>query len=195
MTKVALYFGSFNPIHNAHIALSEYILQHTEVEELWFVVTPQNPLKEAHTLLADKHRVKMVEIAIGGNKRFRVCDVELSLPKPNYTVNTLSHLSQTYADCQFSLIIGADNMLIFDRWRDYDKILKHHNVYVYPREGCDVNVLSPFYNQMTYLHYAPLINISSTAIREKIMRHEDTKQLINQDIYKYIMLNNLYADC
>ena len=175
MKKVALYFGSFNPIHNGHIGLGEYLLEHADIDELWYVVSPQNPLKQRVDLWDDELRYRLACIATNNNPRLKVCDVEFHLPIPSYTINTLRVLSERYKNYQFSLLIGADNYQIFDRWYCYDEILRDYSIYVYPREGVEVD-----YNKFPQMHWldAPLYPISSTMIRGNLSRMEDIGDLV-----------------
>ncbi len=182
LRKVALYFGSFNPIHNGHIGLGEYMLEHGGVDELWYVVSPQNPLKKRTDLWDDGLRYRLACEATKGNTRLSVCDVEFDLPKPSYTINTLRTLSERYQDCQFSLLIGADNYAIFDKWYCYDEILRDYEVYVYPREGVVVDRAK--FPQMKWLD-APLYPISSTMIRERLARGEAVDDLVPFKITDY----------
>ena len=184
--KVALYFGSFNPIHNGHIGLGEYLLEHADVDELWFVVSPQNPLKKRADLWDDELRFRLACEATKGNERMAVCDVEFDLPKPSYTVNTLRMLSKKYPNCKFSLLIGADNYQIFDKWYCYDEILRDYTIYVYPREGVEVDMTK--FPQMKWLD-APLYPISSTMIREKLERGESVEDLVPFDSKELGMRN------
>ena len=180
--KVALYFGSFNPIHNGHIGLGEYLLEHADVDELWYVVSPQNPLKKRADLWDDELRYRLACEATKGNERMGVCDVEFDLPKPSYTVNTLRILSEKYPDYQFSLLIGADNYQIFDKWYCYEEILRDYTIYVYPREGVEVDMTK--FPQMKWLD-APLYPISSTMVRERLVRGELVDDLVPFDIMDY----------
>lgn len=175
MKKVTLYFGSFNPIHNGHIGLGEYLLDHTDINELWYVVSPQNPLKNRDDLWDDKLRYELACIATKHNSRLKVCDIEFHLSVPSYTVNTLRILSKEYPDYQFSLLIGSDNYQIFDKWYCYDEILRNYCIYVYPREGVDVDKAK--FPQMHWLD-APLYPISSTMIRERLKRGDSVVDLV-----------------
>ena len=175
MRKVALYFGSFNPIHNGHIGLGEYLLEHSDIDELWYVVSPQNPLKQRADLWDDELRYKLACLATQYNPRLFVCDIEFYLSKPSYTINKLLVLSKKYPEYQFSLLIGADNYQIFDRWYCYDEILRDYSIYVYPREGVVVDYNK--FPQMRWLE-APLYPISSTMIREMLSQNKDIGDLI-----------------
>ena len=180
--KVALYFGSFNPIHNGHIGLGEYLLEHADVDELWYVVSPQNPLKKRADLWDDELRYRLACEATKGNERMGVCDVEFDLPKPSYTVNTLRILSEKHPNYQFSLLIGADNYQIFDKWYCYEEILRDYTIYVYPREGVEVDMTK--FPQMKWLD-APLYPISSTMVRERLARGESVEDLVPFSIRDY----------
>ena len=137
MRKVGIYSGSFNPIHHGHVMLANYLVEFSDLDELWFVVSPQNPLKQSAELLDDKERLKMVQLAIGDDPRFHVSDIEMHLPKPSYTINTLSILSDQHPDYQFVFICGMDSLQNLHRWRDYQKILDRFKLLVFPREGND----------------------------------------------------------
>lgn len=164
--RIMLYFGSFNPIHIGHMALAEYVLKEKLSEELWFVLSPQNPLKQASELMPDEERIGRIRKAISHKEHMQICDVELTMPRPNYTINTLNRLTDLYPSHQFSILIGADNAQIFQRWRDAELIYNHFPIYVYPRKSSEpVNCRFP---QMHILANAPIINISSTAIRNRM---------------------------
>lgn len=175
LRKVALYFGSFNPIHKGHIGLGEYLLEHSDVDELWYVVSPQNPLKQKADLWDDVLRYRLACEATKHNPHLSVCDIEFHLPVPSYTVNTLRILSEKYKEYKFSLLIGADNYQIFDKWYCYDEILRNYKIYVYPREGVEVDRNK--FPQMNWLD-APLYPISSTMIRERLKRGESIDDLV-----------------
>ncbi len=188
--KVGLYFGSFNPIHNGHIGLAKYILEKTDVEEVWFVVTPRNPMKECSILISDALRVEMAQIATKNEVGVEVCEEELKLPQPNYTINTLEHLTKHYGMHEFSLIIGGDNMQIFEKWKDYDKILARYRVMVYPRDNSDsgTKILEGF----EVLKDAPLFDVSSTEIRLKVARGERIIGMVGEEVEQYIREKGLY---
>ena len=181
--NIGLFLGSFNPIHNGHLGLAQYILTQPEVDEVWFVVSPNNPLKDRSTLLDEKLRLQLTELAVVGIAGLRACDIELSLPKPSYTVNTLRALSELYPQHRFTLIIGSDNMAIFDRWKDYRYILDNYPIVVYPRQGDDITKLSGKYPEMKVLAGAPMFNISSTRIRLLYKNGESYRQLVPKTVY------------
>lgn len=183
-TKIGLYFGSFNPIHIGHLIIANHLLQFTELSQIWFVVSPHNPLKEKNTLLSDHHRLAMVKIAIDDNPNFRVTDIEFTMPKPSYTINTLAYLSDKYPNKEFALIMGEDNLSTFDKWKNYDVILQHYHVYVYPRINEKPTKFIDFDN--IHITKAPIIEISSSYIRQCIKEKKEVKYLLPENVYKYI---------
>jgi nicotinate-nucleotide adenylyltransferase len=172
--KVGIYGGSFNPIHFGHIGLAEWIAHNTDIDEIWLMVSPNNPLKDS-TILADEHiRLQEARIATQHIKTIKVSDFEFNLPRPNYTANTLRKLSQAYTDYEFTLIIGEDNLNIFTKWRDYTYILANYRIFVYPRRGNKQSVNETIANmqiktikELRYLQDAPYYDISSTELRAK----------------------------
>lgn len=166
--NIALYFGSFNPIHLGHTALAKYVLCHGGVDELWLVVSPNNPLKESSELADEKLRLQMAKIATRSIEGVKVSDIEFGMPKPNYTINTLRTLSSHYPEHNFSLVIGSDNMRLFDRWREHEAILRDYTVLVYPRERDDLMSLHALYPQMHILKGAPLLQVCATQIRKAL---------------------------
>lgn len=181
--EILLYFGSFNPIHIGHLAIANYLVEYTNVSELWFVITPQNPLKKASTLLDDRTRQYLVELAIDKHEKFKVCDIEFYLPKPNYTVMTLAYLSEKFPDKKFSILIGGDNLETFDKWKNYQTILKNHKLYVYRRPGYEVRT---FENADIEIVDAPQIEISSSFIRESINKGKNMRFFLPEKVYQYI---------
>ncbi len=190
LVRTGLFFGSFNPVHNGHMAIAEYILEFTDLEQLWFVVSPQNPLKRKDTLLDDHHRLEMVYRAIGDDPRFRVSDIEFRMPKPSYTVDTLSYLSEKYPERLFSLILGADNLLSFNKWKNCEILVQKYKRYVYPRYGvADSEIVK---DQNIELVPAPRIEISSSFIREAIAAGKKVKYFLPGPVYEYIDEMNFY---
>jgi len=174
--KIGLFFGSFNPIHIGHIAIANYMAKFTDLEEVWLVVSPQNPLKEKESAGDAKKRLATVKKAIEGDLVLKVSDVEFSLPQPSYTVNTLEHLQKKFPDDKFILIIGSDNLNVFDKWKDHEKILNGFKIYVYPRAGSDDGKLKTHRN--VKIVDAPKMDISSTFIREQIKKGKDVSSFI-----------------
>ncbi len=174
---IVLFPGSFNPIHLGHIQLAEYVLTQPNVDEVWFLVSPNNPLKEANTLWDEQFRLQLVQAAIQGKERMRVSDFEFALPRPSYTANTLRALAVAYPDKQFALLIGEDNMQVFDKWREHEWIAANYPIYVYPRENAD-SLSSLSYEggrgSLYILNDAPLCPISSTEIRERLQQINNT---------------------
>lgn len=190
--KVGIFGGSFNPIHIGHCILASYILQNGNFDEIWFIVSPQNPLKDkADYEVADCHRIEMVRLAIETQPRLKMCDVEFGLPVPSYSINTLEFLEQKYPDCEFELIIGSDNWLQFNKWRDFEKIISNYGVTVYPRPGYPLNE-SPNIGNVEFID-APLIGISSTYIRNSIIKGLDMNFFVPESVLKYIITNKLYG--
>lgn len=164
--RVGLFGGSFNPIHYGHTGLAQYILENTDIQQVWLMVSPQNPLKKRADLMPDETRLRLAREATASMPNIRVCDIEMQLPVPSYTLNTLNVLKEMYPAIEFTLIIGSDNVFVFDRWYGYKEILENFPILVYPREGYDAaELISTRYPQMRLLSDAPLFPISSTQIR------------------------------
>ena len=187
--RTGIFGGSFNPIHIGHLALANYLCENDYIDELWFLVSPQNPFKQNEKLLDDKTRLRMVNAAVRGYGRFYVSDFEFSLPKPSYTINTLNKLSETYTDRNFYLIIGADNWAAFDRWKSPEEIISKHHVLVYPRLGYDIPEMLP---QNVRAVDSPLIEVSSTFIRESISQGKDVRYFLHPAVYEIIEKESLY---
>lgn len=190
MKRTGLFFGSFNPIHVGHLIIANTMLTGSEMDELWFVVSPHNPLKERASLLADHHRLQMVRIAIENNYRMRACDVEFHLPTPSYTVVTLTHLNELYPDREFCLIMGSDNLDNFHRWRNYQHILDNYQIFVYPRPGHTGGDLANHANVHTV--EVPMMDISSSYIRERIAKRLSVEYLLTEPVYKYLTEMHFY---
>lgn len=182
--KIGLFFGSFNPIHNGHLAIAEYFQKNTDLEEIWFVISPQNPLKNNSDLLPEKERLMLVKAAIFGHPGFAICDVEFSLPRPSYTIDTLSLLKNEYPNYQFVIIMGSDNLAILNTWKDYRKILEQWTLYVYNRpEFHDI----PYKDEPNVSFFeAPLLPISSSMIRQKIRKKENYQALVHPSVANYL---------
>jgi nicotinate-nucleotide adenylyltransferase len=188
--KVGLFFGSFNPIHIGHLALANYMLEFTELERIWFVVSPHNPLKEKKTLLADHHRLQLVNLGIGDNARILASTIEFKLPQPSYTVNTLAHLSDKYKQHEFSIIMGADNLQTLHKWKNYEAILEHYKIYVYPRPNYEPGELKS--HPSVIITDAPLMEISSSFLREGIQNKKDLRYFFHPDVWNFIDEMNFY---
>ena len=190
MRKIGLFFGSFNPIHIGHLVIANTMRQMTDLDEVWFVVSPQNPLKERQTLLADHHRLEMVRRAVDDNYKLRACDAEFHLPIPSYTVLTLAHLGEQYRDKEFSLIMGSDNLDTFERWRNWEYILEHYHIYVYPRPGHTGGKLAS-HPHVTMVQ-TPQMDISSSYIREQIRQGHDVRYMLSEPVYQYLTEMHFY---
>ena len=188
--KVGLFFGSFNPIHVGHMILANYMASFTDIDEVWFVVSPHNPLKEKASLLHQNQRLHMVNLAIDNIPVFKSSNIEFSLPQPSYTINTLAHLKEKFPKHQFSLIIGEDNLYSFKKWKNYEEILNKYHLYVYPRPGCDASELKNHPN-VTFTN-APLVDISSTFIRQAIKDKKDVSLFMPKPVAAYVSEMNFY---
>jgi nicotinate-nucleotide adenylyltransferase len=193
MKNVLLYFGSFNPIHKGHIALAEWVVEQGLCDELIFIVSPQNPLKSSTELAPEFSRYEMCEMACASSRypdRIKVSAVEFVLEKPSYTINTLRYLRSEFgSQMQFSILLGADNIESFDRWREYEEILRDYRLLVYPREGYSVE---KFAEKITFLSDAPLFDFAATDIRKAIADDEDFTDKVPSAVAKYIIQNRLY---
>lgn len=190
MKKIGLYSGSFNPIHHGHVMLANYLVEFSDLDELWFVVTPQNPLKQKDELLDDDERLKMVQLAVGDDPRFRVSDIEMHLPRPSYTINTLTALSKQHPDCQFVFICGMDSLQNLHRWREYQKILDNYKLLVFPREGYDGGEL--VHHQSVTVLKTPILEISSTFIRQCVKEGRDVRHFMPEKAFNYLETKGFY---
>lgn len=182
--KIGLFFGSFNPIHIGHTIIANYFVQHTALQQIWFVVSPHNPFKEKKSLLNEYHRLEMVRLAIGDNLQLLPCDIEFKMPQPSYTVDTLHVLKNKYPNDEFCLIMGSDNLKNLHKWKNIEFILQHHEIYVYKRLGENENPYPDAKN--IFLHDAPIIQISSTYIREQIKQKKSIQYLVDNDVKEAI---------
>lgn len=184
--KIGLFFGSFNPIHVGHLIIANHMVQ-CGLDKVWFVVSPHNPLKEKKSLLDTKHRIYMTNIAIEDNAKFMVSDIETKLDQPSYTVNTLTHLREKYPNYEFVLLMGEDNLASLPKWKNVEEILKHHEIYVYAREINSGELKNEYYNHpKVKFEKTPLINITSTEIRELIKNGKDIRYMVTEPVYKYL---------
>jgi nicotinate-nucleotide adenylyltransferase len=182
--RVGLYFGSFNPVHIGHMAIANFLVEYAPIDCLWFVVTPQNPLKAKTSLLHDFDRYEMVKLAIGDDRRFLACDIEFHLPKPSYTIDTLMYLSERYPKYSFLPIIGGDNYENLHKWKNFELLLANYSFLVYPRPSCSKEIVYP-YGDFIWVD-APLIEISSTFIREAISDNRDIRHFLPPKVHNYI---------
>ena len=189
--RTGIFGGSFNPIHIGHLALANYLCEYGEVDEVWFLVSPQNPFKQQQHLLDDESRLRLVEASIAGYPHFRASNFEFTLPKPSYTVHTLERLSETYPERDFYLIIGGDNWAAFDRWKDPEKILANHHLLVYPRRGYEIN--KETLPDKVKAVDTPLLEVSSTFIRQCLSEGKDIRYFLHPAAYQLIKEEKLYT--
>lgn len=188
--KTGLFFGSFNPIHVGHMVLANYMLEYTDLEQIWFVVSPQNPFKNKSSLLNEQHRLQLVNIAIGDNNKLKASNIEFKLPQPSYTITTLSYLMEKYPENHYGLIMGSDNLKSFPKWKNYEEILKQFELYVYPRPNQDGGILKD--HEKVKMVDAPFIEISSTAIRKGIKEKKDLRYFVPRAVWNYIKEMHFY---
>ena len=192
MSKIGLYFGTFNPIHVGHLIIANYMAENSDLDEIWMVVTPHNPFKKKSSLLENHHRFELVYRATEHYPKIKPCDIEFKLPQPNYTVHTLVHIADEYPEKDFCLIMGEDNLKSFHKWKNYETILEHHHIYVYPRIADGV-VDHQFKNHpKIHTVNAPILQISSTMIRNGIKEKKNIKPLLTQEVWEYIDEMNFY---
>jgi nicotinate-nucleotide adenylyltransferase len=187
---IALFFGSFNPIHVGHLIIAETILLEREIDQVWFVVSPQNPFKNPESLLSEHSRFYLTQIATEDNANFKVSNIEFSLPKPSYTIDTLNYLAEKYPEKKFSILIGGDNLSSFHKWKNYEKILANHRIYVYKRPAADLSQVIQHDN--IHLLDVPLMEISSSLIRERIKNKRSIKYLVTENVEEEIVKGGFY---
>ncbi len=190
--KIGLYFGTFNPIHIGHLIIANHMAEYSDLKQIWMVVTPHNPLKKKENLLDDYKRLNLVALATEDFPKIKPSDIEFKLPQPNYTVHTLAHLQDKFPQHEFSLIMGEDNLKSLHKWKNYDVILQNHDIYVYPRISTETENLEFKNNPRIHLIDAPIVEISSTFIRESIKNKKNIQPLIPYKVWEYIDYNNLY---
>lgn len=188
--KTGIFSGSFNPIHIGHLALANYLCEFAGLDEVWFMVTPHNPLKEESSLLEDSKRLELVKLAIGDYPKFHASDFEFHLPRPSYTIQTLQQLKDKFPKRDFYLIIGADNWNLFSKWKDSERIIKTTSILIYPRLGYPVN--EELLPTNVKIVSAPLLTISSTFIREAIAQQKDIRYFLPLPVYDKIKQEHLY---
>ena len=190
--KIGLYFGTFNPIHVGHLIIANHMAEHSDLDQVWMVVTPHNPLKKKSTLLDDYHRLQMVHLVTEDFPKIKPSDIEFKLPQPNYTVNTLAHLEDKYPNYKFSLIMGEDNLKSLHKWKNYEVILERHAIYVYPRISSEEENLEFKNHSKIHLIDAPVVEISATFIRDNIKKGKNIQPLLPAKVWEYIDHNNFY---
>jgi nicotinate-nucleotide adenylyltransferase len=188
--NIGLYFGSFNPIHTGHLIIANHILEHSDLDKIWFVVSPRNPLKDSHTLLNEYDRLHLVELAIESNPKFRASNVEYHLPRPSFTINTLAYLSEKFPLENFTVIMGGDSYQNLPRWKNYEQILAYYKIIVYQRPGFELDA-SALPDTVQVLK-APLLEISSTYVRNLVKTGKSIRYLVPENVAEYILGNAYY---
>lgn len=196
MIKTGLYFGSFNPVHIGHLAIAGYMTEYASLDQVWFVISPHNPLKKKESLLADHQRLHMVRLAIGDNDNLKASDIEFYLPKPSYTINTMAFLVEKYPGNDFALVMGEDNLYTLHKWKNAGELVKRHTIYVYPRQGIikPPNVLLDELIAKADIRFvnAPMMDISGTFIRNGIHQNKDMSYFLPPLVWKYIREMHFY---
>lgn len=188
--KIGLFFGSFNPIHVGHTIIANFMAEHTDLDQVWLVVSPHNPLKEKSTLAKDYDRLHLVNLAIDDNDRLRASDIEFKLPKPSYTIDTLTYLSEKYPHHQFTLIMGGDNLATLHKWKNYEKILELYSIYVYQRPSYELGQFTD--HASVKLFDAPQMHISASFIRKCIKNNKSVRYMVPDAVYDYLEKTNMY---
>jgi nicotinate-nucleotide adenylyltransferase len=188
--KIGLYFGSFNPIHHGHLIIANYILQNSVLDQVWFVVSPQNPFKVSATLLNEYHRLFLVKTAIEGEDDLKASDIEFKLPRPSYTTDTLAYLREKYPSNEFAIIMGSDSFQNLPKWKNYASILHNYPIYVYKRSGHEQ--LPQFPGSIVHVLDAPLLPISATEIRNNVKSGKSIRYLVPETVREEIERNGYY---
>jgi nicotinate-nucleotide adenylyltransferase len=187
--KIGLYFGSFNPVHIGHLIIANHAVNETDLNQIWFVVSPQNPFKQSATLLNEYHRLHLIKSAIDGENNLRASNVEFNLPKPSYTVDTLAYLKEKYPEHKFSILMGSDGFKNLDKWKNYEIIINNHPIYIYKRPGHDI---AETHGATVHILDAPLLEISSTYIRELIKSRKSIRFLVPDIVKEEIEIGAYY---
>ncbi len=201
--KIGLYFGTFNPIHVGHLVIANYMADFTDLDKVWLVVSPQNPLKQKSSMLKDYHRLMMARIATEENMKLHISNIEFDLPRPSYTADTLAYLIDKYPDDEFCLIMGEDNLRTFHKWKNYEHILKTHQLYVYPRNltesekkeveaHSDATIELREHHNVRFFDEVPVMRISSSFIRQAIKDGKDVRYLLSDPVYQFVTEMHFY---
>ncbi len=197
MKKVGLYFGTFNPIHVGHLIIANYMAEQTDLDQVWLVVSPKNPLKQKSSMLTDVHRLTLTRIAVENNPKLWVSNIEFDLPRPSYTTHTLAALEDKHPNHSFALIMGEDNLRTFHKWKNYESILGRHKIYVYPRVRREGESKTPdqFVGHMNIeLVDAPVMNLSSTQVRQFIKDGRDVSYMLTPEVHDYVREMHFYEN-
>lgn len=188
--KIGLYFGSFNPIHTGHLIIAEQVLNYTDIDKVWLVISPQNPLKPSASLLGEYDRLHLVNLAIENSTHLKAVDVEFRLPKPSYTITTLAYLTEKYTDDEFTVIMGSDSFNNLPKWRNYEQLIRDYSFIIYLRPGFPVEKIASGLNAR--ILEAPLLDISASFIRKNIKAEKSIRYLVPDNVCEYIKTNNYY---
>jgi len=188
--KTGLFFGSFNPVHIGHLIIADHIAQYTDLREVWLVVSPHNPLKEKSSLARDHDRLHLVQLAVEDNPRLKASSVEFQLPKPSYTIDTLTYLREKYPEKEFALIMGSDNFRSIHLWKNYQMLLDHFDIYLYNRPEEEMEDVRQ--HPRVFIVPAPLLGISSTYIRERIKSGKSVRYLVPEKVFDYLETSGMY---
>jgi nicotinate-nucleotide adenylyltransferase len=188
--KIGLFFGSFNPVHNGHLIIANYTLEHSELNQIWMVLSPQNPFKQNQQLLNEYQRLYLMQIAVEGEQHIKAVDIEFSLPKPSYTINTLAYLEEKYPNYEFSIIMGSDSAQNIKKWKSGDVIFKRYSIYVYDRPGFELNQMPD--NENIIRTKAPLLEISSSMLRKMIKEKKSIRYYVPDSVYQEIIKAGYY---
>lgn len=189
--KIGLFFGSFNPVHVGHMIIANHMADRTDLDEVWMVVSPQNPLKNKQSLARDHDRLHLVRLAIGDNPKLRASDIEFNLPKPSYTIDTLTYLKEKYPDYGFVLIMGGDNLATLHRWKNFELLLERYRIYAYQRPGYEAPEQFTDHPHVHLLE-APLMHISASFIRQAIQEGHSVQYLVTEPVFEYLQSSHLY---
>lgn len=196
--NVGLYFGTYNPIHVGHLIIANHMVDYTKLDQVWFVVSPQNPFKTKASLLKDYHRLALVNVAIEGNDKLKASNIEFNLPRPSYTIDTLTHIQEKHPEHSFSIIMGEDNLRSFHKWKNYEQILINYSVFVYPRvlteneDNTDLSTALKDHPKITICSDAPLMKISASFVRKAIREKKDVQYLLSEPVFTYLKEMHFY---
>jgi nicotinate-nucleotide adenylyltransferase len=183
--KTGLFFGSFNPVHNGHMSVAKYFIENSDILQLWFVISPHNPLKNKESLLPGHLRLKMLELAINNDLRFKICDIEFQMPQPSFTIDTLRLLSEKYQDTELVILMGSDGLIDFDKWKDSEKISNKYQRYIYPRAATP-DFDNTINKNCIFFKNAPYLDISSSSIRQALKEGKDASQYLPEKVFQFI---------